>query len=150
MFMHCLTYMCSVCIVFDKMPLWYFSLLFELHFLIHLAPLMHFFPCSYLLFFLSFLLIHLSIRDKKGESIPECIVISIWLTCTFIGRKSHKCDAYTKGEKTFFYQENLVLFCFTLCLFSRCFMTLWVMFSIYTLLLLSHNVFVLDMHTSLC
>ena len=24
MFLHCLTYMCSVCTVFDKMPKWYF------------------------------------------------------------------------------------------------------------------------------
>ena len=58
-----------------------FCLLFEFHFLIHLAPLMHHYPCSYLLFFPSFLLIHLSICDKKGgsilESIPKCIAISI-------------------------------------------------------------------------
>ena len=57
-----------------------FCLLFELLFLINLAPLMHHYPYSYFLFFPSFLLIHLSIRDKKGESIlesvMECIVIS--------------------------------------------------------------------------
>ena len=46
--------------------------------------------------------------------------------------------------------ENLVLSCFTSCLFSRCFMVLWVMFSIYALLLSSHRVYVLDMYTSLC
>ena len=46
--------------------------------------------------------------------------------------------------------ENLVLLCFTLCLFSHCFMMLWVTFSIYALLLSSHRVYVLDMHTSLC
>ena len=41
--------------------------------------------------------------------------------------------------------------CFTLCLFSCfCFMMLWVMFNIYILLLSSHRVYVLDMHTSLC
>ena len=58
-----------------------FCLLFELHFLIHHVPLMHHYPCSYLLFFPSFLFINLSIRDKKGESIQESIpksfVISI-------------------------------------------------------------------------
>ena len=47
------------------------------------------YPCSYLLFFPSFLLIHLSIHEKNGESIPECIpkcfIISIWLMCTFSG-----------------------------------------------------------------
>ena len=41
--------------------------------------------------------------------------------------------------------------CLTLCLFSCCFMVLWVMFSIiYALLLSSHHAYVLDMHTSLC
>ena len=45
--------------------------------------------------------------------------------------------------------ENLVLSCFTLCLFFRCFMVFWVTFSIYTLLLLSHRVYVLDVHISL-
>ena len=42
-----------------------FCLLFELHFLIHLAPLTHHYPCSHLLLFLSVLLIHFSICDKK-------------------------------------------------------------------------------------
>ena len=58
-----------------------FVFLFELHFLIHLALLMHLYPCSYLLFFPSVLLIYLPIRDKKGksilENIPKCFVISI-------------------------------------------------------------------------
>ena len=40
--------------------------------------------------------------------------------------------------------------CFTLCLFSHCFIVLWVTFSIYTLLLSSHRIFVLNMHLSLC
>ena len=42
------------------------------------------------------------------------------------------------------------LLCFTLCLFFRCFMILWVMFSIFALLLSSHYAYVLDMYTSLC
>ena len=29
--------------------------------------------------------------------------------CTFVGGESHRGDAYTKGEKTFFFWENLVL-----------------------------------------
>ena len=71
--------------------------------------------------------------------------------CTFIGGERHRADAYTKREKTLlFFLENLVLFCFTLCLFSHCFMVFWVMFSIYALLHSSHRVYVLDMHTSLC
>ena len=68
-----------------------FYLLFEFHFLIYLTPLMHHYPCSYLIFFPSFLLIHLSIHDKKEESIlesiPKCIVISIQLMSTFSGKK---------------------------------------------------------------
>ena len=42
---------------------------FELHFFIHLAPLMHHYHCSYLHFLPSFLLGPLSIHVKKGESI---------------------------------------------------------------------------------
>ena len=53
-----------------------FCFLFDLHFLNNLAPFMHHYPCSYFFFFPSFLLIHLSISDKKEESILECIVIS--------------------------------------------------------------------------
>ena len=145
----------------------------------HLLPL-------FISYFLSLLSLD-SFVYKKGESIlesiPVCFVISIWLTCTilrgenytsctFVGGESHRGDAYTKGEKTFFW-ENLILlyacflialWCFELCLvssmfccshhlylFSRCFMMLWVMFSIiYALLLSSHHAYVLDMHTSLC
>ena len=70
-------------------------------------------------------------------------------SCTFVERESHRRDVYTMGEETFLW-ENLVLLCFSLRLFSRCFMVLWVMFSIYTLLLSSHHVYALDMHTSLC
>ena len=47
----------------------FFGLRFELHFLIHLAPLMHHYHCSYLHLLPSFLLNPLSIHDKKGESI---------------------------------------------------------------------------------
>ena len=54
-----------------------------------------------------------------------------------------------KGRKHLLWQ-NLVLLCFILCLFSRCFMVLSVMFSIYALLLSSHHAYVLDMHISLC
>ena len=59
---------------------------------------------------------------------------------TFVGRESHRIDAYTKEEKSFFFRKP----CFALCLFSHCFMVLW-----YALLLSSHRAYVLDMHTSL-
>ena len=48
-----------------------------------------------------------------------------------------------RGRRHFFKKP-----CFTLCLFSRCFMVLWVMFSIiYALLLSLHHAYVLNMHT---
>ena len=74
---------CHIYFILCSIFLGFFCLSFELHFLIHLAPLMHHYPYSYLIFFPTFLLIHLSICDKKGESIlesiPKCIVIYIWL-----------------------------------------------------------------------
>ena len=116
-------------------------------FLIHLAPLMHHYPCSYILFFPSFLFIHLSIRDKKGES----IVIFIWLLCTFsggeilsyahsYGEKFHRGDAYTKGEKTSLYEKTLFYLFYIMFVFLFT-LVLWVMFSIYTLLFSSHRVY---------
>ena len=138
----------------------YFCLSFKLHFLIHLSPLMyHIYPCSYLFFPLLPLDSFVYLWQKGGEYTRE--YRHFYMThvhtlrgrnstlCTFVGRENHKGDAYTKGEKTFFW-ENLVLFWFILCLFSRCFMVLWVMFSIYALLLSSHHAYVLDIHTSLC
>ena len=46
--------------------------------------------------------------------------------------------------------KNLVLLCFTLCLFFCCFMVFLVIFSIYALLFSSHCVYVLDMLTFVC
>ena len=70
-------------------------------------------------------------------------------SCTYIGGESHRGYTSTKGKKTSFMRKPCFV-CFTLCLFSRCFMVLCVMFSIHALLLSSHRVCVLDMHTSLC
>ena len=105
-------------------------------------------------FFPSFLLIHLSIRDKKGESIPVCFIITIWLMCTFLGgRNSTPCTFIgemhiLRGRRHLFW-ENLVLSCFTLCLFSHC---LWCFeLHLVSMLCCFHRiVLVLDMHTSLC
>ena len=141
-----------------------FCLLFELLFLINLAPLMHHYPYSYFLFFPSFLLIHLSIRDKKGdsilESVMECIVISydscahsqeekFYLVHIYRGRNFIGEMHIPRGRRHLLW-ENLVLFALHYVCFLVCFMVLWVMFSIYALLLSSHCVCVLDMHTSLC
>ena len=96
-----------------------------------------------------FICLFMTKRGRVYWSLPECIVIFIWLMCTFLRGKNHKGDAYTKGEKIFFMRKPYFV-CFTLCLFSHCFIVLWVTFSIYTLLLSSHRVFVLNMHLSLC
>ena len=105
-----------------------FCLSFILSFILHPSCII-FYPCSYLFFFPSFLLIHLSICDKNGESILECIVISIWLVhnlrgrnstlCTFVRGESHRVDVYIKGEKTFFYEK--ILFCLFSCFALWCF-----------------------------
>ena len=59
-----------------------FSFIFS--FILHPSCII-FYPCSYLIFFPSFLLSHLSIRDKKWESILESILfVSLFLydSCT--------------------------------------------------------------------
>ena len=50
---------------------------FKLYFLIHLAPLMHHYHCSYIHLLPSFLLDPLSIPDKKGESILQRVYRSV-------------------------------------------------------------------------
>ena len=140
----------------------FFCLSFELYFLIHYAPLMHHILPLFISSFLSLLPLDsfFYLWQKEGEYTG--VFHYFYMThvhtlrgknstsCIFVGGESHRGDAYTKGEKTFFFLENLVLLCFSLCLFSRCFMVLWVSFSIYALLLSSHRVYVLDKHTSLC
>ena len=71
-------------------------------------------------------------------------------SCTFVGGESHRGDAYTKGEKTSFYEKNLFCLVLAYACFLVFFMVLWVIFNIYALLLSSHHAYVLDRHTSLC
>ena len=116
--------------------MFYFS--FELHFLIHLAPIMHHLLSLFIsFFFLFFLLIHLSIHNKKGREYTKVyteVFHHFYMThvhilkgrnstsCTFIGRESHRGDAYTKGKKTFFYEKTV----FCLVLLNACFLVdLW-------------------------
>ena len=116
-----------------------FYLSFELHFLIHLAPIMHHLLSLFISFFFfsSFLLIHLSIHNKKGREYTKVyteVFHHFYMThvhilkgrnstsCTFIGRESHRGDAYTKGKKTFFYEKTV----FCLVLLNACFLAdLW-------------------------
>ena len=130
-----------LCSIFYK-DVFVFRLSFIFSFILHPSWII-FYPYSYILFFSFFLLIHLSIRDKKGESILVCIVISIWLVNIRGGRKPLERCIHQGGEDIFF---EKTLFCFAFCLFSHCFMVLWVIFSIYALLLSSHRVYVLEMH----
>ena len=46
-------------------------------------------------------------------------------SCTFIGGESHRGDAYTKGEKTFFFFFLKTLFCFVLL--YACFLVVFTM-----------------------
>ena len=154
---------CSLCFV--AIFFGCFCLSFKLHFLIHFVSLMHHLLPLFIISFLSLISLNSFVYSwQKGrEYIGEYTGVFCYFymthvhifrginstSCTFVGGESHRGDAYTKGEKAFVLWENLVLFWFILCLFSCCFMVLYVMFSIYTLLLSSHHAYVLEMHLSL-
>ena len=97
-----------------------FLLSFIFSFILHPSCII-FYPYSYpFFFFSSFLLIHLSIHNKKGREYTKVytkMFRHFYMThvhilkgrnstsCTFIGGESHRGDAYTKGEKTFFMRK---------------------------------------------
>ena len=124
-----------------------FCLSFELYFLIHLAPLMHHLLPLFIFSFLYLLPLDSFVYSwqKGGEytgvfhhfymtHVHTGVFCHFYRThvhilrrrnstsCTFIGGKNHRGDAYTKGKKTFlfFFRKP----CFALCVFSRCFMVL--------------------------
>ena len=117
---------CSLCFVAFFLFLC-FCLMFELHFLIHLAPLMHHtlahiffsFPPSTWLFCL--------FVTKRGEytglyrhfymTHVHTLRGSNSISCTFGRGESHRGDAYTKGDKTFFYEKTLFYFMLVFSLF---------------------------------
>ena len=72
-----------------------------------------------------------------------------YTSCTFIGGEIHRGDAYIKREKKFFYEKTLFYLFYIMYVFLFFFMMLWVTFSIYSLFLSSHHVYVLDMLSSL-
>ena len=141
-----LCFVLLLCLIFSFVP----------HFLFHLTPLMHHLLSLYISSFFSlipldsfvyswqkrggytweytseyrhFYMTHMHILRGKNST-----------SCTFVRGESLMGDAYTKGEKTFFLRKPCFI-CFTLCLLSRCFMVLWVRFSIYALLLSLHHVY---------
>ena len=137
-----------------------FRLSFIFLFILHPSCII-FYPCSYLLFFPFFLLIHLSIHDKKEEYTGEYIGVfrHFYMTHvhilrernstsrTFVGGESHRGDAYIKGEKTFLFKKTLLCLFYSLFVFLFCFMVLWVFW--FYALLFSYHVYMLDMHISL-
>ena len=141
-----------------------FCLWFKLHFLIHLASLMHHLLPLFISYFLSLLPLDSFVYSwqKGGKYTKEYTKVyhHFYMThvhilrgrnstsCTFVGGESHKGNAYTKGEKTSFLRQPYFILFYLMLIFSL-FMVLWVMFSIYALLLSSHHVYVLDMHISL-
>ena len=108
------------------------------HFLIHLAPLMHYLLSLFISSFLSLLPVDSFVYLWQKEGEYTGVFRHFYMThvhilrgrnstsCTFVGGESHSGDAYTKEEKIFFL-ENLVLLyacllvalrCFELCLVS--------------------------------
>ena len=115
-----------------------FCLSFELHYLIHLAPLMHHLLTLFISFFLSLFPLDSFVYSwqKRREYTKEYIGMyrHFYMThvrilrgrnstsCTFVREESHRGDAYTKGEKTSFYEKTL----FCLVLPYACFLVaLW-------------------------
>ena len=129
----------------------------ELHFLLHLAPVMPHQHCLFLHLLPSFLLDSLSILDKKGESILQKVYRRVfsslydscahpqeekfYFSCIFVvGRYSIEEMHIPRGRRHCVNQKTLF------CLFSC-----WLYSALsYALLFSSHHVCVLDMHTSLC
>ena len=131
-----------------------FYLLFELCFLIHIAPLINYLLPLFISSFLSPLPLNSFVYSwqKMGEYTKKYtgVYCHLYMThvhilrginstsCTFVRGESHKGDAYTKGEKTFLFWEILVLSCFTLCLFYHC---LWCFeFCLVSMLYYSHHI----------
>ena len=90
-----------------------FCLSFELHFLIHLAPLMHHLSPLFISSFLSLFPLDsfVYLWQKGGEYFMTHVHILRGrnsTSCTFVGGEIHRGDAYIKGEKTFFYEKTLL------------------------------------------
>ena len=124
-----------LCSIFYK-DVFVLHLSFIFSFILHPSWII-FYPYSYILFFPFFPLIHLSIRDKKGESILVCIIISIWLVDIRGGRKPLERCIHQGGEDIFF---EKTLFCFVLL--YACFLIVLWCFKLYlvSMLCCSHRI----------
>ena len=101
-----------------------FCLSFIFSFILH-PSCINFYHCSYLLFFPSFLLIHLSIHDKITGVYCYFYMTRVHILrgrnstlCTFVGGESHRGDAYTKGKKTFFMRKPCFVLFYLMLVFS--------------------------------
>ena len=120
----------------------FFCLSFELHFLIHLAPVMHHLLPLFISSFLSLLPLDSFFYSwQKGREYTREYTevyrhlymthvrkhLYLWLggrnstSCTFVERESHRRDVYTMGEETFFMREP----CFALFFFTIVFTLLY-------------------------
>ena len=102
-----------------------FYLLFELYFLIHLAPLMYHLLPLFISSFLSFLPLDTFIyslqKGRKNTREYTGVYCHFYMTpvhilvgrnstlCTFVEGESYRGDAYTKGEKTCFMRKPCCL-----------------------------------------
>ena len=108
----------------------YFCLLFELHFIIHIASLMHHLLPLFISSFLSLIPLDSFVYSwQKGVEYTR-VYHHFYMThvhslrgrnstsCTFIEGESHREDAYTKGEKTTFLRKRCFLLFYFMLVFS--------------------------------
>ena len=145
---------------------WCFCLMFELHFLIHLAPLMHHLLSLFISSFLSLISLDSFVYSwqKGGEYTGEYIGVfhHFYMTnvhilrgknstsCTFVGEESHRGDAYTKGRKYFFRKPCFTYACFLVALwcFELCLVLSMLYCSHRIMLLCPSRILFLDAYTS--
>ena len=127
-----------------------FYFLFDLHFLIHLAPLMHH-TLAHIFFFFSLLSLDLFVYSwqKGGEYTREYIGVyrHFYMThvhilrgrnstsCTFVGGESHMGDAYIPRGRKYLYKKTLFYF----VLLYVCFLIVLWCFELYLVSMLCYS-----------
>ena len=113
---------------------WYFCLSFVPHFLIYFAPLMHHLLPLFISSFLSLIPLDSFVYSWQKRIEYTKVYHHFYMThvhifrgrnstlCTFVGGESPRGEAYTKGEKIYFYEKTL--FCLVLP-YAFFLITLW-------------------------
>ena len=113
---------------------WYFCLSFVPHFLIYFAPLMHHLLPLFISSFLSLIPLDSFVYSWQKRREYTKVYHHFYMThvhifrgknstsCTFVGGESLRGEAYTKGEKIYFYEKTL--FCLVLP-YAFFLITLW-------------------------